>query len=294
MVVSKKVDVPSGDSGSTVLPTFEGAHVHDVYNAVAAHFSDTRYKPWPVVQAFIDRQEKGSVGADVGCGNGKYLLAAEAAGSLEMKRAMMSQGKHKSNKSNKVTNEEVTKDEEVIVVNGPLFCVGSDRSTALVDICVRERKLEALVADGLSQPFRSGTMDFALSIAVIHHFSSPERRRDAIAELVRILRVGGQALVYVWAFEQSGRRKFEAQDVFVPWHMPSERYGSNPTGEDSKDPKSETVTNVDGKQEKVFQRYYHLFVEGEVESLVREIPGARVAESGYDRDNWWVVVHKDH
>lgn len=25
-------------------------------------------------------------------------------------------------------------------------------------------------------------------------------------------------LVYVWAYEQEGK-KFEAQDVFVPWHL---------------------------------------------------------------------------
>ncbi|KAM6099985.1 putative tRNA methyltransferase 9B isoform 3-T5 [Theristicus caerulescens] len=52
---------------------------------------------------------------------------------------------------------------------------------------------------------------------VIHHFSTEERRMRAIKEMARILRVGGQIMIYVWAMEQK-RRKFEKQDVFVPWN----------------------------------------------------------------------------
>ncbi|KAJ3127187.1 tRNA methyltransferase, has a role in tRNA modification [Nowakowskiella sp. JEL0407] len=52
---------------------FEELHVHEVYDAIAKHFSSTRYKPWPVIEKFLKEQPNGSVGADVGCGNGKYL-----------------------------------------------------------------------------------------------------------------------------------------------------------------------------------------------------------------------------
>ncbi|XP_054660679.1 probable tRNA methyltransferase 9B isoform X2 [Grus americana] len=52
---------------------------------------------------------------------------------------------------------------------------------------------------------------------VIHHFSTEERRMRAIKEMARILRVGGQIMIYVWAMEQK-RRRFEKQDVFVPWN----------------------------------------------------------------------------
>nr|XP_023960803.1 probable tRNA methyltransferase 9B isoform X2 [Chrysemys picta bellii] len=52
---------------------------------------------------------------------------------------------------------------------------------------------------------------------VIHHFSTKERRVRAIKEMARTLRVGGQMMIYVWAMEQK-RRKFEKQDVFVPWN----------------------------------------------------------------------------
>lgn len=42
----------------------------------------------------------------------------------------------------------------------------------------------------------------------------------------------------------------------------------------------------------VFDRYYHLFRAGELEDLVAAVPGVRLAESFYDRDNWCAVLEK--
>lgn len=75
---------------------YEDQHVHQVYEQIASHFSATRYKvglqaweqpislhlhdtnfvlqPWPVVEKFLLDLPAGSVGLDVGCGNGKYLV----------------------------------------------------------------------------------------------------------------------------------------------------------------------------------------------------------------------------
>lgn len=52
---------------------YESEHVHEVYEQIASHFSATRYKPWPIVERFLKELPDGSVGLDVGCGNGKYL-----------------------------------------------------------------------------------------------------------------------------------------------------------------------------------------------------------------------------
>ncbi|XP_054422067.1 probable tRNA methyltransferase 9B isoform X2 [Pteronotus mesoamericanus] len=52
---------------------------------------------------------------------------------------------------------------------------------------------------------------------VIHHFSTKQRRIRAIKEMARVLVPGGQLLIYVWAMEQKNRR-FEKQDVLVPWN----------------------------------------------------------------------------
>ncbi|RXM91054.1 putative tRNA methyltransferase 9-like protein [Acipenser ruthenus] len=51
----------------------ERDHVHSVYEKIAPHFNDHRYKAWPKVRQFLLDQEPGSIIADIGCGNGKYL-----------------------------------------------------------------------------------------------------------------------------------------------------------------------------------------------------------------------------
>ena len=51
----------------------EKEHVHNVYESIAEHFSGTRHSPWPKIAEFLKKQPPGSMVADVGCGNGKYL-----------------------------------------------------------------------------------------------------------------------------------------------------------------------------------------------------------------------------
>uniref|UniRef100_A0A8C8ZDF4 tRNA (carboxymethyluridine(34)-5-O)-methyltransferase ALKBH8 n=1 Tax=Prolemur simus TaxID=1328070 RepID=A0A8C8ZDF4_PROSS len=86
-------------------------------------------------------------------------------------------------------------------INKELHMIGCDRSQNLVDIC-REKHFQAFVCDALAVPVRSGSCDACISIAVIHHFATAERRVAALQELVRLLRPGGKALIYVWAMEQ--------------------------------------------------------------------------------------------
>ncbi|XP_029458542.1 probable tRNA methyltransferase 9B [Rhinatrema bivittatum] len=153
----------------------ERDHVHSVYERIAPYFNDIRYKAWPKVQEFLLAQEPGSLIADIGCGNGKYLH-----------------------------------------INSKAFKVGCDYCLPLAE-SARKHGYEIMVCDSLCLPYRKECFDAVLSIAVIHHLSTKERRIRAIKEMARILRVGGQIMIYVWAMEQK-RRKFEKQDIFVPWH----------------------------------------------------------------------------
>ncbi|CAG8700382.1 8118_t:CDS:2, partial [Acaulospora morrowiae] len=166
----------------------EQQYVHDVYQAIAPHFSQTRYKPWPVVEQFLKELDVGSIGADIGCGNGKYLG-----------------------------------------VNKNVYMIGSDRSSNLIEISA-SRGFESVVGDALKLPYRSECFDFVISIAVIHHFTTPERRIAAIEELFRIAKQRSYVLIYVWALEQGeARRKFdkEHQDVLVPWVVPASKNDPN-------------------------------------------------------------------
>ncbi|KAJ8675386.1 hypothetical protein QAD02_011172, partial [Eretmocerus hayati] len=110
-------------------------------------------------------------------------------------------------------------------VNHNVFKIGVDRCTKFTSIA-REKDNEVLACDNLSLPFRDESFDAVLSIAVVHHFSTTERRVRALKELARVLRIGGKLVISVWAMEQK-HRKFESQDVLVPW---PKAYCINPNG----------------------------------------------------------------
>nr|KAJ3421462.1 tRNA methyltransferase, has a role in tRNA modification [Polyrhizophydium stewartii] len=172
--------------------------------------------------------------------------------------------------------------------------LGSDRSAKLVGIC-RERGFDAMICDGLMLPYRSSAFDFAISIAVIHHFATPERRQHAIAELLRIVRPGGSVLIFVWALEQESqsRRKFDQQDVFVPWKMPKRIYAAGGAGAEG--PAADGTASAapaERTPDEVYQRYYHMFVAGELDALALATGMCSITASGYDRDNHYVILER--
>lgn len=164
-----------------------------------------------------------------------------------------------------------------------VMCIGCDYSAPLLKIASGQR-LEVFRADGLDTSLRAGAFDAAISIAVIHHFSSVERRRAAIAELLRIVRPdGGRVLIYVWAREQPKLKGVmdALGDVLVPWEMHK---------------KFDTTEAVHG-------RYYHMFGSGELEGLCHDvIRDAAATEGGaasciieksyFDKENWCVVLKR--
>ncbi|SMR47580.1 unnamed protein product [Zymoseptoria tritici ST99CH_3D1] len=215
---------------------YESEHVHTVYEQIASHFSSTRYKPWPIIERFLKDLPAGSVGLDIGCGNGKYLA-----------------------------------------VNHDIFIIGTDRSHNLVSIAKQHQPHGVAVADILTLPHALHSFDFAISIAVVHHLSTPERRVEAVKSVLETLKPGGQALVYVWALEQEGSRRGwsegDDQDVMVPWVMRGKKASKEgPPPED-----------------RTFHRYYHLYRKGELEDDLRSA-GGKIIEAGYEKDNWWAIA----
>uniref|UniRef100_A0A674NJL8 tRNA (carboxymethyluridine(34)-5-O)-methyltransferase n=1 Tax=Takifugu rubripes TaxID=31033 RepID=A0A674NJL8_TAKRU len=206
----------------------EKEYVHRVYNSIAPHFSSTRHSPWPRVCHFLSSLPPGSMVADVGCGNGKYLSV------------------------------------------NPEVIVGCDRSSALIQICA-ERGFQVFVSDALMLPLHSASFDACISIAVIHHFSTQERRLAAVRELVRLLKPGGQALIYVWAYEQE-------------YNKQRSKY--------LKEQKNIQCVSKLRSSVTVFHRYYHLFQQGELEHLCGQITGVKVESSYHDQGNWCVLVEK--
>jgi ubiquinone/menaquinone biosynthesis C-methylase UbiE len=63
-----------------------------------------------------------------------------------------------------------------------------------------------MLCDNLSLPFRDDSFDAVLSVAVVHHFATTERRVGALRELARVLRIGGRLIITVWAMKQRHRK----------------------------------------------------------------------------------------
>jgi SAM-dependent methyltransferase len=104
-------------------------------------------------------------------------------------------------------------------------------------------------ADANNLPFLDESFDWAISVATYHHLKGKPDRLNALKELHRILKPGGEAFITVWNRWQP-RFWLTRKDTMVPWHIKDE----------------------------VVNRYYHLFSYGELERLVRQA-GLQVVKS---------------
>lgn len=257
-----------------------------MYSSIASHFSATRYKPWPLVTNFLASLPPGSIGVDVGCGNGKYLHLRNILHPPrqdDVPRDCMTVGVDRSAELTELAQDMTLEKMASNTASSSAHGNGEAPSSSQL------RANEVAVGDGLSSGFRSHAFDYAISIATIHHFSTRQRRKEAIQELIRLVKPvegngkedsgnttaaadgRGRFLVYVWALEQRGqeRRKFDededggggadgkagaahGRDVLVPWVLRNapktkqQRHGEQTKGD---------VTGNDcKKEEKVFQR----------------------------------------
>ncbi|KAG8746834.1 tRNA methyltransferase, has a role in tRNA modification [Ceratobasidium sp. 414] len=171
---------PSADTEGA--QTHENQYVHDVYDQIAPHFSQTRYKVFStaIIQQygtdptanFLNSIPTGSIGLDSGTGNGKYLPLSE----------------------------------------GRFLTIGVDRSAGLLRFAqfAGESSVprDVLLGDVRDRIWRRGIFDFVISIATIHHLATPERRMEAVDAILDCLDPnGGRALIYVWAVDQDNLSK---------------------------------------------------------------------------------------
>lgn len=97
------------------------------------------------------------------------------------------------------------------------------------------------LADVCCLPFQDNSFDRAIAVATYHHIKGEAHKLNAMRELSRVLKPGGEAFVTVWNRWQP-RFWFRGREVAVPWRA----------------------------REKTLHRYYYLFTYPELENLARE------------------------
>lgn len=168
----------------------EKENVHSVYDSIADHFSETRYRAWPVVDSFIKKVPFCSVGVDFGCGNGK--------------------------------NMNLNPDSYIIGLDLSLGLLENAKQKNPLN--------ELIHASMISSPMKENSFDFGICIAALHHLASHQRRLQALISMSKSLKKGAKFLIVVWALEQAGSSKKNSlkrhtpivldgdeQEVLVPW-----------------------------------------------------------------------------
>jgi len=158
-----------GEGPPEVAPTEGGG----AFDRIAREFDRHRERPWGFVVDWLEGlgppppaggPRTAAVVVDVGCGNGRHMVAAQAKG---------------------------------------IGCLGIDASGPMLAAARGHLGGDAPLAlgDARALPVRTGAAGAVLSIAVVHHLRRDADRAAAMREVARALAPGGRALVSVWALD---------------------------------------------------------------------------------------------
>ncbi|KAJ6801236.1 alkylated DNA repair protein alkB-like protein 8 [Iris pallida] len=324
-------------SSIRATPDIEKRYVHRVYDAIAPHFSSTRFAKWPKVANFLNTLPSGSVVLDAGCGNGKYLgfnvdcfyvgcdisppLVDICAGRGH--EVMVADAVNLPYRSN-------FGDSAISIAVLHHLSTGRRRRKAIEELVrvVRKGGLVLITVWAVEQEDRSLLTKWTpLSPKYDEGWVSPSSPRvrnsskislDSISETdngahqFSNLAKEGRSHLEVDQEEttesrsimdssvsfgtregivSSDDKKVETnQEYFVPWHLPYHRAEIN--GASASALENGLAKKDDKKGAMVYNRYYHVFVEGELESLVSGMDNATIVEQFYDKSNWCIVLKK--
>lgn len=148
------------------------------WEQLAEPWERARRKAWPPVAEFAETFGRGERVLDLAGGNGRHGVLALKSGAS---------------------------------------VVAADFSRSLLHFA-SERGLAAAQCDAREVPFRKHAFDGALFVAGLHCIPTRAGRIGALAELRRVLKPGGRALVTVWSrFREHGLKGWNVADADVPW-----------------------------------------------------------------------------
>ena len=200
--------------------------INIVYDQIAKSFSKTRYKIWSGVKLFLDSIPETNLILDVGCGNGKNMLETpHLFYGLDISESLLNIAKEKTiNKSNVIE-----------LLNGSITNI----------------------------PYNDSFFDAIMSIAVIHHLTTQDDRVQAINEMIRVCKPGGQILITVWKLESNEvyNNGIKINDFDADYH---DRYIE--------------WTGTDQSTNTIFQRFYHFFTLDEIHLLIDKIISSNISD----------------
>lgn len=325
---SESLSPDQGCSSSNVqtTPEIEKKYVHRVYDAIAPHFSSTRFAKWPKVATFLNSLPSGSLVLDAGCGNGKYLglnprcyfigcdisaplinICAERGNEVIVADAVnlpyrsgygdaaisIAVLHHLSTESRrKKAVDELIR----VVKKGGLILITvwaveqEDRSLVNKWTPLTDKYLDEWI--GPSDPCMRNPSSLTLeSIPEAEENSLGKSIKDTplITELPETIHATSRSEGNLLAVE-NGKNVENQQEFFVPWHLPYHRAEVN--GASSSALANGLAKKDDKKGAVVYNRYYHVFSEGELERLVSGMSNAVVIDRFYDKSNWCIVLEK--
>lgn len=147
--------------------------------------------------------------------------------------------------------------------------IGVDLCSNFFKIC-NDKGIESIIANNLKVPMLDNIADYVLSIAVIHHLTTEERRLKCIKEIIRLVKPGGKFIIQVWSLKQAekSKRQFKKQDNYVDFI--------------SSDKKSKE------------SRFYHVFIENELDNLILQLNNINIIKSFWEVGNYIVIGKKNH
>ena len=162
--------------------------VRGTYERIASHFAKTRAYPWPEVESFLDDAPAGSLGLDLGCGNGRHVAPL------------------------------ADRVEHVLAVDASRSLLHEARDRFADDGVTESATL--IEADAARLPLRTGSVTLAVYVATLHHLPEREQRLASLDELARVLTDGGRALVSAWSTTHDRFDADEGFDTTVDWTLP--------------------------------------------------------------------------
>lgn len=175
-----------------------------IWEEIAEGWTGWRHRAVKEAEELAAKWKAGRI-LDIGCGNGRNLIPFAKAG---------------------------------------FDCHGVDFSRKMIELANESFERKGLAAtfrtaSATKLPYPTGSFDYCLSLAVLHHIENEKDRLKALSEMKRILRPGGKAFITVWNRLQP-RFLHAPKDTHVSW----------------------------SRKGKVYQRYYHLFEYEELRQLI--------------------------